>query len=563
MNKYPITFLCIFLVVFVFVHNAIASLVPSLTLTPNTNTSSVQIVVFGADPNAMVTFNYPTSSAYQSVNLGSTNSSGNLSSSISMSSYNITPGSPVYVTIDGQSSPTQPWPNYTVSTATLPLSQTSLSMNVGQSAVITSPVSAMLSMSNNSSPSIAGASINGNQITINAFAFGSTNITICAGGLGCSVISVNVLSTTNGQNSITFNQTPITVQVGQSQAVPINGQPPFYIATNSNTAIATGVINGSSVIVGGVTIGADNLSICSSASGINTCNNLPIIVSPLSSVSTATTTLSFGQSEIDLSLGQSQTVPIYGGTSNSYILSANTSPSNVTASISNGSSLTLVGNIFGSSNITVCQSDNSSCGVIYVYVEASPTGGSVLNSSTTQPTLSTFSVSSNDVGNTLVGLGSRLTLSVTANQSINTPIVTLSGANILMLGTGKGPYVGKYTISGNEIKPISISIALKNLAGIGGQSYFWIGDSSTLTSTTVSAVDFSPVFTQLLNIGSTGSQVHALQQRLSDDGLYSGPITGTFGSLTETAVKKYQAKHGLNQLGIVGPGTRALLNKGI
>jgi len=57
--------------------------------------------------------------------------------------------------------------------------------------------------------------------------------------------------------------------------------------------------------------------------------------------------------------------------------------------------------------------------------------------------------------------------------------------------------------------------------------------------------------------------VTALQQRLKADGIYSGPVTGYFGSQTKAAVETYQKKHGLTPLGVIGPGTRDLLNKGI
>ena len=42
-----------------------------------------------------------------------------------------------------------------------------------------------------------------------------------------------------------------------------------------------------------------------------------------------------------------------------------------------------------------------------------------------------------------------------------------------------------------------------------------------------------------------------LQKRLTALGFYSGPITGTFGPLTEAAVKKLQKAHGLTQAGYV------------
>jgi hypothetical protein len=85
--------------------------------------------------------------------------------------------------------------------------------------------------------------------------------------------------------------------------------------------------------------------------------------------------------------------------------------------------------------------------------------------------------------------------------------------------------------------------------------------SSFTVQTTTSSGTASYKFLSPLSVGSRGTDVTELQKRLTTEGVYSGPITGYFGSLTKTAVQKYQAIHGLSQLGNVGPATRALLNK--
>ena len=60
-----------------------------------------------------------------------------------------------------------------------------------------------------------------------------------------------------------------------------------------------------------------------------------------------------------------------------------------------------------------------------------------------------------------------------------------------------------------------------------------------------------------LQKGASGDEVKTLQQFLISRGvLGSGSATGYFGSLTEAAVKKFQAEVGLEQVGIVGPITR-------
>ncbi|MDE1941346.1 MAG: peptidoglycan-binding protein, partial [Patescibacteria group bacterium] len=74
-------------------------------------------------------------------------------------------------------------------------------------------------------------------------------------------------------------------------------------------------------------------------------------------------------------------------------------------------------------------------------------------------------------------------------------------------------------------------------------------------------------FTRYLYMGMTAQgrsdpDVLALQKRLSADGFFNGPLSGYFGPVTKSAVKAYQRANGLDPVGVVGPSTRALLNKG-
>lgn len=68
--------------------------------------------------------------------------------------------------------------------------------------------------------------------------------------------------------------------------------------------------------------------------------------------------------------------------------------------------------------------------------------------------------------------------------------------------------------------------------------------------------------TRTLRGGSTGDDVRALQQLLTDYGYFPASVspTGNFGSITEAAVKAFQKDKGITPLGIVGPITRAALN---
>ncbi|NET53029.1 MAG: peptidoglycan-binding protein [Merismopedia sp. SIO2A8] len=64
-----------------------------------------------------------------------------------------------------------------------------------------------------------------------------------------------------------------------------------------------------------------------------------------------------------------------------------------------------------------------------------------------------------------------------------------------------------------------------------------------------------------IQAGDSGALVEALQRRLTDLGYYSGPITGFFGEMTETAVIRFQRDHELTTDGIVGTGTANALRR--
>lgn len=78
----------------------------------------------------------------------------------------------------------------------------------------------------------------------------------------------------------------------------------------------------------------------------------------------------------------------------------------------------------------------------------------------------------------------------------------------------------------------------------------------------VKSVKLELKFSRALAQGATGDDVKQLQEFLKTfTGSYpDGSITGYFGPLTETAVKKFQAQNGIESVGIVGPKTQDKLN---
>ena len=72
-------------------------------------------------------------------------------------------------------------------------------------------------------------------------------------------------------------------------------------------------------------------------------------------------------------------------------------------------------------------------------------------------------------------------------------------------------------------------------------------------------INESEVLPMLLKKGSSGEEVRDLQELLNKAGYDCGTADGVFGTKTETAVKRFQAEHGLGADGIVGEKTWAML----
>ncbi len=65
-----------------------------------------------------------------------------------------------------------------------------------------------------------------------------------------------------------------------------------------------------------------------------------------------------------------------------------------------------------------------------------------------------------------------------------------------------------------------------------------------------------------LRVGSNGSAVTNLQNRLRTLGFYNGPVTGYYGRLTESAVRDFQRSRRIQANGIAGPQTLGVLYRG-
>ena len=360
---------------------------------------------------------------------------------------------------------------------------------------------------------------------------------------------------------IGLNKTDVSVISGQSATVRSSKYSNLVLGGNIDNTVAQVSVSGNIVTINGLNVGSTTARVCVSDVGC-TAISIRVQISGSSAVT-------FSKSNLEMRIGDTQTVDIFGP-GQPYYVSENPASSSVTVNI-NGDRMDVIAQAFGGGNIYVCAS-TIQCGSFYVYVLPGSVPVATPVTVSRAPALSSFVVSANNFGGFLDS-GNVLNITVSTNQNVKVPEVTISGKRIDMFGNNNGPFSGKYTIQSTDSRPMPVSVRITNDAGLSTTEYFSLGQgsgsqtpisgnvtsaqASSVTSNSSSAV----IFYRTLDVGSTGSDVTALQQRLTKEGVYSGPITGKFGYLTQVAVKAYQARNNLNQVGVVGPATRALLNE--
>lgn len=421
-------------------------------------------------------------------------------------------------------------------------SQTNPYIPAGQSASVTIyGGSGSYYINTNSSPNVASANLSGSTLTVTGSTVGSDTFTICSTASNCSTLIVTV-----GQNTgspVTFSQTNPTLQVGQTLTLTLSGGVGnYYLPTTGNSFVQT-TLSGSSLSLYGLTAGASSMSVCSTGGG---CGTLSITVNATS----ATGPLTLSQNSVSLTVGQVATVYLNG--SGSYYLSGGQAANIATVSL-NGNVATITGTGPGSVNNVICQS-NGQCATLSISV----------SSGTGSVALVTFGQSS---------------VSLQAGQAVSTPIYGGSGSYYLPTAANN---IAQASVNGSTLTVTGLTVGLTsiNVCSTSGGCGSFVATVSSIDAAsqiatlqaqlrslqsqmaqrTAATLAASYKFLRPLRLGSEGIDVRELQKRLTETGVYSGPITGYFGAQTMAAVKKYQAAHGLTPLGSVGPGTRALLN---
>ena len=116
----------------------------------------------------------------------------------------------------------------------------------------------------------------------------------------------------------------------------------------------------------------------------------------------------------------------------------------------------------------------------------------------------------------------------------------------------------KYAFEDNGIVDEDTRAALYEAAGI---TYTVSGSSSSSSSSASSSSSSSVSGSAILRYGTRSDEVLKLQQNLTKLGLYTGTISGHYGSITEAAVMNFQRKNGLSADGIAGAKTLAKIEE--
>ena len=111
--------------------------------------------------------------------------------------------------------------------------------------------------------------------------------------------------------------------------------------------------------------------------------------------------------------------------------------------------------------------------------------------------------------------------------------------------------------------PFPTTAPQNNLSGDSGQVVIdsngsvTVNDASLLSGNYAARSDDSQYIT--VDLGDSGEEVKALQERLSQLGYFSGGVSGVFDEATKAAVKRFEQTYGIMQTGIATPAFQSAL----
>ncbi|MEI6835723.1 MAG: hypothetical protein WCK59_02720 [Candidatus Falkowbacteria bacterium] len=330
-----------------------------------------------------------------------------------------------------------------LSSSALTFNQTAPTLAVGQTLIVTiSGSDGPYNISSNSNSSIVNAFISGNTLNLVGNGVGSSVVTVCSSQGNCNSLTATVSYASNG-GALSLSQTNLWLQVGQAASVVVSGgtAPYSFLNDASSATYFQTSLNNNILTLTGISAGSANINVCSAGGA---CKQLSVLVNGVSS----NTQLTFGNNNLNLRVGATSDVTLYG--SGGYYIS-NSVNQNVATIVVNGNKATVTAVGAGSANATVCQTGGQ-CGVIYVSVTATnsliPIAFNASN-----PTLSVgqnFSVS--------ISGGSSNVYYISSNSNPAIVQANISGSILSLTGNVSGSSVINICSATNNCNSLSVTV---------------------------------------------------------------------------------------------------------
>ena len=270
-----------------------------------------------------------------------------------------------------------------------------------------------------SNTNVATASVLGNTLTVSGISGGSANIVVRDSAGALTTVTVTVQSA-NILALFTTAPAAITVASGTSPTYSVGGGTGPYIATSSNTNVATASVLSNTLTVTGISGGSANIVVRDSAGALTT---VAVTVQVASNVALFTT----APAAITVASGTSPTYSVGGGTAPYIATSSNINVATASVLVN---TLTVSGISGGSANIVVRDSAGALTTVAVTVQVASNVA-----LFTTAPTSLTVAIGNSPVYTVGGGSGSGY---VAISSNVGVATVNLAGTNLTVTGVAVG-----------------------------------------------------------------------------------------------------------------------------
>lgn len=561
---------------------------PNLTANYNAGSFTLTFTVTGANAYSQVNLytRQQGSSLYSVIsNIGITDQSGYFSGSLNSNTGGSNSGfTDAYVVVNGQQSNTVALSGsgctYNCGTGGISFSQNSLTLSSGQSANVSifGLNGGSFYISSNTNSASVSASVSGSTLNLFANNSGNATISVCGSfGSQCGSVYATV-SGTGGSGQISLSQTNLNISIGQNVNLSISGgNNSYYLATNSNPAIASASLSGNTLSIIGQSNGSSTISVCSTFANSACASVLATVAG-----GTSFGLISFSPPGASLGMGQNLAVTVYGPTGSLYVFS--NSNSNVVSTSLSGNSLNLFGSNVGAGTVVVCSSQSSRCGSLPVTVTSG--GGSQISFSQNNLTLNpaqsyTVTVFGGSAGNYYLSGNSNNTVAVAnlsgnslnlyANNVGSTTFTVCSSAGSFACGTlavyvaGSGTTVNLSLAQTTANLNVGQSLAV-NVYGPGASSLYVANNSNPGAVTAALAVSGSlnlsaiaPGIATVTVCTTFGSQCGSVAVNVGAGG---GGLSFANSVLPQPVVNQYYSSQ-LQVSGGVSPYTYTIISGGL